>query len=521
MLKENYYQEPTDTDRLVFEKLVPADHYLRRVKALIDFEAFRELLRGVYSPNRGRPAEDPVRLIKLEFLEFHYGLSDREVIAEAQVNVAFRFFLGLSLDSPLPSPALLSQFRTRLGAERHQALFNEIVRQARAHGLVKDRLRLKDATHVVANVAIPSALELVAQVRQRLLAALRPYAPERVAEEEREAARIHTATADLKDEKRLAYRVAHLQQIVAWADELEAGLGPAPEPPDRQRQALERALALAHKVLADQEDPRGPDRVRSAVDPDARRGKHGAYYDGYQLDLLVDAESEIITALEVLPGNGDEAADSEHLLRAEETAHGNDVEALSVDGILSTRGEILRTLEDPQGLGVEVYTPPPVATRPEGFFAPEQFTLDEQGKVLTCPGGQQTRSRYPNTHGTGWRFYFQRSQCRHCPLLSQCIDHLSAHHGRTVIKNDYQAEYDRLRARAQTARYQAVRREHPKVERKLAEIVQRHGGRRTRYRDRWRVKIQYLLLGLVVNIKRIVKQLQGGPAPAPPRLAGA
>lgn len=71
-----------------------------------------------------------------------------------------------------------------------------MVRQAREHGLVEDRLRLKDATHAVANVAIPSALELVAQVRQRLLEALRLCAPQRVAEEEAEAAAIRTATAD-------------------------------------------------------------------------------------------------------------------------------------------------------------------------------------------------------------------------------------------------------------------------------------------------------------------------------------
>ncbi len=395
MLKENYYREPTDTDRQVFEKLVPPDHYLRQVKALIDFEAFRELLRDAYSPHRGRPAEDPILLLKLEFLQFHYGLSDREVIAEAQVNVAFRYFLDLSLDSRLPVPSLLSQFRTRLGEERHQAVFDEVVRQARAHGLVKDRLRLKDATHVVANVAIPSTLVLVAQVRQRLLEALRPYASQRVAEEEVEAATIRTATADLKDRERLAHRVAHLRQIVTWADELVATFGPAGEEADRRRQALEQALALAHKVLADQEDPQSKDRVRSAVDPDARRGKHGDYYDGYQLDLLLDAESEMITALEVLPGNGDEAADSKTLLEHEEAVHGNDVAELSTDGILSSRGEVLRTLEDPEGLGVVVYAPPPVRTGPEGYFSPEQFTLDEQGEVLTCPAGSKPRCVTP------------------------------------------------------------------------------------------------------------------------------
>src|SRR6266508_4483680 len=98
MLKDNYYTEPTEVDQLVFAKLVPPDHYLQRVKQLLDFERFRELVKDCYSPAMGRTAEDPVRLIKLEFLQFHYRLSDREVIATAQVNVAFRFFLDLSLE---------------------------------------------------------------------------------------------------------------------------------------------------------------------------------------------------------------------------------------------------------------------------------------------------------------------------------------------------------------------------------------------------------------------------------------
>lgn len=517
MLRENYHRELTELDLLVFEKLVPAQHYLRQVKAVINFEAFRDQVRDVYSLTMGRPAEDPVLLLKLEFLEFHYGLSDRDVIAEAQVNVAYRYFLDLSLDSSLPVPSLLSQFRTRLGEERHQAIFDDVVRQAREHGLVKDRLRVKDASHVVANVAIPSTLELVAQIRQRLLRALRPYAPQRVAEEEEQAATIRTITADLEDAQRLYYRVEHLRQIVAWADALVASWGSGPEQPDRNRQLLERTLALAHKVLADREDPQGKDQVRSAEDPDARRGKHGDYYDGYLLDLLMDAESEIITALETLPANGDEGADSVHLIEAEEKAHGNHVEELSTDGILSARGEVLRELEDPAGPGLTVYAPPPVPTRDEGLFPAERFTLDEKGEVLTCPAGEKTSQRTPNSHGTGWRFQFRRSQCAACPLLSQCMASLPAKHGRTVIKNDYQAEFDRLRERAQTQRYAEVRREHPKVERKLAEIIQQHGGRRTRYRGRWRVKIQYLWLGIVVNIKRMVKLLLGGPATLRPR----
>ena len=174
MLKERYDTDPTEMDTLVFEQLVPPDHYRRRVKQCLDFERCRALVQDCYSPTMGRTAEDPVRMIKLALREFHYHLSDREVIAAAQVHVAFRFFLDLSLESRVPVPSVLAQFRTRVGVERHQALFDQGVTQAREQGLVRDRLRLKDATPVIANIAVPSTRQLVAQTRQRLLEAARP-----------------------------------------------------------------------------------------------------------------------------------------------------------------------------------------------------------------------------------------------------------------------------------------------------------------------------------------------------------
>ena len=158
----------------------------------------------------GRGAEDPVRLIKLEF---QYRLSDRVVIAQAQVNVAFRFFLGLSLDSVLPVPSLLSQFRSCVGEDRYQELFDDIVSQVCARGLVKDRLRIKDATHIIANIAIPSTIGLVSRARDRLLDSAGPYASRRAEEEEKKADQFREATADLKDEERLMQRVAHLREI--------------------------------------------------------------------------------------------------------------------------------------------------------------------------------------------------------------------------------------------------------------------------------------------------------------------
>ena len=71
MLKVSYYTPPSDLDLLVFDKLVPADHYLRQIKTLIDFERYRADLARCYSKSEGRPADDPVLLVKLGYLQFH------------------------------------------------------------------------------------------------------------------------------------------------------------------------------------------------------------------------------------------------------------------------------------------------------------------------------------------------------------------------------------------------------------------------------------------------------------------
>jgi transposase len=516
MLKENYDFTPSPLDLLVFEKVVPADHYLRQLKAAIDFTPCRKQVAECYSSEMGRGAWDPVRLLKLLLLAFHYGLSDERVISEAQVNLAFRFFLDLSLEAALPEPSLLSQFRTRLGAERFEHIFQEIIRQARAAGLVKDRLRVKDATHVLANIAVPTTIQLVAQIRTQLLQAAEPVAPEEVAAHRQEADAIRKSTADLKDEARLLRRVEHLRELVAWGEAWLTRIGEAVSPTysEQQRESLEAALSLAHKVLKDRE-PKAGDQLRALSDPDARRNKHGAYYDGYLLDVMIDADSELICGVDTLPANGDEAANAKNLIESEEAAHGNDIEQLSIDTI-GYNGAVLKALsDDPEGPQVTVYVPPKEQPpRHPELFQPDDFILNQAGDELRCPAGQTTRTRHRDDKDHGWLFYFSLKHCRDCPLRAQC-QAPNSRRGRGVSKNDFQAQYRAAQERATTDEYKQIRKEHPRIERKLNELVRWHDGRRVRYRGRLRVKVQYLLLAVVVNCKRIVRLLTAASSVQP------
>src|SRR5207344_2547890 len=111
------------------------------------------------------------------------------------------------------------------------------------------------------------------------------------------------------------------------------------------------------EVLNDRE-PEAKDKVRSLVDQEVRTGKHGDYYDGYLLDVSMDADSELICAVDVLSANGDEAANAKQLIAREEHAHGNDVASLSIDRI-GYRGDVLAELSDAaDGPQLTVYVPP-------------------------------------------------------------------------------------------------------------------------------------------------------------------
>src|SRR6185436_7691659 len=95
--------------------------------------------------------------------------------------------------------------------------------------------------------------------------------------------------------------------------------------------------------------------------------------------------------------------------------------------------------------------------------------------------------------------------CRACPLLAKCREKAPGRYGRTVCKSDYQAEHQRARDKVTTPQYAAIRQEHPKVERKLGEVMNRHGGRHARYRGRWKVLIQELMASAATNVKRLVR----------------
>ena len=77
-----------EEDQRLFDALVPFDHWTRKADRYIDFQALRKSIEPFFKDS-GRPAIEPVLFLKLELLMYHDQLSDSQVMARAQTDLAY------------------------------------------------------------------------------------------------------------------------------------------------------------------------------------------------------------------------------------------------------------------------------------------------------------------------------------------------------------------------------------------------------------------------------------------------
>ncbi|MEF2481934.1 transposase, partial [Vibrio mimicus] len=141
-------------EMVTMEQLVPKNHLVRKIDKAIDFEFIRDEVAHLYCQDNGRPPVDPVRLFKIIFLGYLFGIkSERQLVKEIEVNVAYRWFLRMSLTEKVIHASTLSQNRIRRfnNTDVFERLFINIVELAIAKGLVAGQQLFTDSTHLKAN----------------------------------------------------------------------------------------------------------------------------------------------------------------------------------------------------------------------------------------------------------------------------------------------------------------------------------------------------------------------------------
>ena len=98
---------------LDLSELIPENHLLRKINQMISFDFIYDLVAPYY-PANGRPSVDPVSMFKMLLVGYLYGVkSERRLVQEVQLNIAYRWFCGFELTDKIPDHSTFSKTRLR------------------------------------------------------------------------------------------------------------------------------------------------------------------------------------------------------------------------------------------------------------------------------------------------------------------------------------------------------------------------------------------------------------------------
>ena len=337
-------------------------------------------------------------------------------------------------------------------------------------------------------------------------------------------------------------RTALLAEIVADADRLlelsRQAQGELAEDSAERQQIVAGAELLGQLLLQDIERKSGDDgvslkdgvsrdRMMSVHDPEMRHGHKSSSrrFDGHKAAIVVDTDSQLITAAEVLPGNAPDNLGALELVEASEANTGVPVEEAMGD---AAYGDTRQAFADAGRTLIARVPGRPDRKR----FPKDDFVIDLSAGSCTCPAGQVTHTIVPagkrtNRAGRVHRlqaFQFDGAECRTCPLRPQCIA-AKGSRGRRVMIHPQEALLQQGRALQQSAHYDEYRARRVVVEHRLARLVQL-GLRQSRYFGRVKTRRQLYLAATVANLTLVAAKagLTGktgsGPSASSAQVAG-
>jgi transposase len=136
------------------EDQIPENHLLRLIDRYVDLSFVRERLKSFYSP-LGRPSIDPEVLLRLLVVGDLYGItSERRLMEEVRMHLAYRWFTRLNCGQEIPDHSTFSK-------NRYGRVFREVFEESAAMldaGLVEGQNLAVDGTMVLANASRQSRI---------------------------------------------------------------------------------------------------------------------------------------------------------------------------------------------------------------------------------------------------------------------------------------------------------------------------------------------------------------------------
>ena len=434
------------------EDLIPEDHLLRLIDKAIDWNFIYDLVEDKYCHDNGRPSMDPVMLIKIPFIQYLYGIrSMRQTIKEIEVNVAYRWFLGLDMLDKVPHFSTFGKNYSRRfkDTDLFEQIFSHILEECYKFRLVDPTEVFVDATHVKAR------------------------------------ANGH------KMRKRIAK-----QEALFYEDMLK-------------KEINEDRVAHGKKPLKDKDDDNTPSSgngsskekeiKESTTDPDSgwfHKGEHKEVF-AYAVETACDKHGWIL-GYTISPGN---LHDSRTFKGLYDKISDIGINTLIADAGYKTPAIAKLLLDD----GIKPLFPYKSPMTKDGFFKKSDFVYDEYYDYVICPNDQHLE--YSTTNKDGYREYKSNGHiCKGCPYLSQCTN--SQNHVKVFTRHiweDYMETCEDIRHTLGMKDLYKKRKE--TIERLFGTAKENHGFRYTQMYGKARMEMKVGMTFACLNLKKLARIL--------------
>jgi transposase len=444
------------------DDLVPQDHLLRIIDKAIDWSFIYDLVRDKYSPDQGRPSIDPVTLIKIPLIQYLYGIkSMRQTIKEIEVNVAFRWFLGLELYDKVPHFSTFGKNYSRRfeGTDLFEQIFQHILEECYRFKLVDPTEIFVDATHVKARANNKKMQRRIAQ------------------------------------QEALFYEEMLRKEISS--DRAAHGKKPLKDKDDDDNSPGSSGGNDKFEDYTDDVPLDGKTIKCSTTDPESgwfRKGEHKHVF-AYGIETACDKNGWIL-GFDVNPGN---EHDSRTFKGLYDKIQNIGMEKCVVDAGYKTPAIAKLLLDD----GVKPVFPYKRPQTKEGFFKKYEYVYDEYNDCYICPNDQILK--YSTTNRDGYKEYKSCGHiCEKCEFLGQCT--ASKNHMKVVTRHvweEYMEACEDIRHTLGMKDLYSHRKE--TIERIFGTAKENHGFRYTQMYGKARMIMKVALTFACMNLKKLAK----------------
>ena len=430
------------------DEAVPDDHLVRKIASVLDLSWLHIELESHYS-HTGRPSIDPELMVRMLIIGYVFAIrSERQLVREVQVNLAYRWFCGLGLEDKVPDHSAFS--RARNERFRHsdllRAVFERVVADCINADLIGGEGFAVDASLIEADAnkcrALPGS-EWNKDIDPKMVG------------------------RSVKD------YLATLDDAAFGAASPITPKFVAPSDPAAQWTGAQKSKAIF------------------------------AYADNY----LIDTRHGIIMDVEATRAiRQAEVGASRTMLERTEERFGIRPDWLAGDTAYGSANN-LGWLVNEKGIAPHV----PVidkSKREDGTFSREDFIYDDDQDLYVCPNSKvlprSSRKRRPR--GDDMISYFARvADCRACPLKPRCCPRSPS---RKITRHIYEPARDVARAIAKTEAYEETRRQRKKVEMAFAHLKRILKMGRLRLRGPTGVQDEFTLAAIAQNLRKMAKLIE-------------